>query len=73
MIMYVLYQVLLYFQVSVALTFCLDDVRSMGCTENNIKFADELHIDFSTGARQVITNSSMLQSTCMSGLANIPF
>jgi len=56
----------------VALTFCLDDVRSMGCTEN-IKFADELHIDFSTGARQVITNSSMLQSICMSGLANIPF
>jgi len=45
--------IMLYFQVSVALTICLDDVRSVGCTENNIKFADELHIDFSTGARQV--------------------
>ena len=64
----------MYFQVSVALTFSLDDVRSMGCTEKNIEFADELLIDFSTGARQVITcqnhkyHQNVLHTRYVSGL-----
>ena len=47
----------LYFQVSVALSFSLDDIRCVGSTEKNASFADELQIEFSTGVKQVSIES----------------
>ena len=47
----------LYFQVSVALSLSLDDIRSARFTEKNASFADELQIEFSTGVKQVSVES----------------
>ena len=53
----------LYFQVSVALSFSLDDVRSAGSTEKNASFADELQIEFSTGVEQVSIESHIAMAS----------
>ena len=51
--MYTTNTTLVTLQVSVALSFSLGDIRSVGSTEKNASFADELKIEFSTGVKQV--------------------
>ena len=61
----------LYFQVSVALSFSLDDIRCVGSTEKNASFADELQIEFSTGVKQVSIESHIAMVSRLEFLSKV--